>query len=175
MTPLKPISDNRAEAKLRSAARAALWGYVGGEKSASTRASAVTIKSLKAADGLNNATAIQILRRGISSRAVEPLGVVLGIGKGEVVEYLDLDRSTVSRRVAKGQALPNHSAESLLRLAELEVLSNDVFENEDEATSWMHRSHPLLDNEAPLQSAKSSFGAQRVKDLLIATKYGFAA
>ena len=32
--------------------------------------------------------------------------------------------------------------------------------------------HPMLDGESPLECAKSGFGAQRVKDILVAIRYG---
>lgn len=70
------------------------------------------------------------------------------------------------------QPLPTHSAESVLRLLELEEIANDTFDSEGAALDWLRRPHPMLDGESPLQAAKTSFGAQRVKDILLAVKYG---
>ena len=64
--------------------------------------------------GLSSAGACKLLKRCISSQAIGPPGDYLGSGKGVIAEYLDLDRSTANRRVAKGQLLPIHSAERLL-------------------------------------------------------------
>ena len=122
--------------------------------------------------GLSSVGACKLLKRGISSQAIGPLGDYLGLGKGVVAEYLDLDRSTANRRVAKGQLLPIHSAESVLRLLELGQMAADTFETEDEASAWLRRPHPMLDGDSPLELAKTSFGAQRVKDILIAIRYG---
>ena len=122
--------------------------------------------------GLSSAGACKLLKRGIPSQAIGPLGDYLGLGKGVVAEYLDLDRGTANRRVAKGQLLPIHSAESVLRLLELGQMAADTFESEDEASAWLRRAHHVLEGDSLLEAAKTSFGAQRVKDILIAIRYG---
>jgi putative toxin-antitoxin system antitoxin component (TIGR02293 family) len=122
--------------------------------------------------GFSSAGACKLLKRGISSQAIGPLGDYLGLGKGVVAEYLDLDRSTANRRVAKGQLLPIHSAESVLRLLELGQMAADTFETEDEALAWLSRTHPMLEGDCPLEAAKTSYGSQRVKDILMAIRFG---
>lgn len=121
---------------------------------------------------ITNGLAYQIVKRGISSRALGPLSEFLGLGKGVVAEYLDLDRGTANRRASKDQPLPTHAAESVLRLLELDQMAADTFETEAESSDWLRKPHPMLDGETPLECAKSSYGAQRVKDILLAIKYG---
>ncbi len=116
--------------------------------------------------------AYQIVRRGVPSRSLEPLGEYLGLGKGAVAAYLDLDRATVLRKVANDEPLPTHAAESMLRLIELNRLAEETLASPEEAAAWLRRAHPMLDGETPLECAKSAFGAQRVKDILVALKYG---
>ncbi|MEO6292151.1 MAG: antitoxin Xre/MbcA/ParS toxin-binding domain-containing protein [Burkholderiaceae bacterium] len=120
----------------------------------------------------NSEKAVSILRQGISSRAIEPLSDLFGVGKGDVAAYLDLDRTTALRRANKDQALPMHAAEGVLRLLELEAMATDTFESDDAAHGWLRRPHPMLEGECPLEAAKTSFGTRRVKDMLIAIKYG---
>ena len=122
--------------------------------------------------GLSSVGACKLLKRGIPSQTIGPLSDYLGLGKGVVAQYLDLDRGTANRRVAKGQMLPMHSAESVLRLLELAQMAADTFETEDESAAWLRRPHPMLDGDSPLELAKTSYGAQRVKDMLLAIKYG---
>ena len=124
---------------------------------------------------ITNGLAYRIIKRGISSRAVAPLGEYLGLGKGVVAEYLDLDRGTANRRASKDLLLPTHAAESVLRLLELDQMAADTFETDAESSSWLSQPHPMLDGETPLECAKSSYGAQRVKDILLAIKYGGVA
>jgi putative toxin-antitoxin system antitoxin component (TIGR02293 family) len=120
----------------------------------------------------NSEKAVSILRQGISSRAIEPLSDLFGVGKGDVAAYLDLDRTTALRRANKDQALPMHAAEGVLRLLELEAMATDTFESDDAAHGWLRRPHAMLEGECPLQAAKTSFGTRRVKDMLVAIKYG---
>jgi putative toxin-antitoxin system antitoxin component (TIGR02293 family) len=120
----------------------------------------------------SNERALRILKRGISSQVIAPLSDYLAIGKGELVGMLDMDRTTALRRAGKDLPLPTHSAENVLRLLELKDIARDTFESEDAALGWLRRPHPMLDGESPLESAKTSFGSRRVKDILVAIKYG---
>ena len=120
----------------------------------------------------NPGRSYRIVKRGVSSRLLEPLALYLGLGKGEVAVYLDMDRTTALRKASRDEDLPLHAAESMLRLLELHRLAEETFETSEQADAWMRRAHPMLDDEVPLDCAKSAFGAQRVKDMLVALKYG---
>ena len=120
----------------------------------------------------NTQQAVGILKRGISSRVIHPLASYLSLGKGELVEILDLDRTTALRRANKDQLLPRHSAEGVLRVLEMKNVALDVFESEDAALTWMRRPHSLLDGQSPVEAAATSFGSRAVKDILVAIQYG---
>jgi len=117
----------------------------------------------------------RIIKRGVSSRLLEPLACYLELGKGELAEVLDLDRTTVQRKTSRDAVLPMHAAESMLRLIDLRRMAEDTFETTADADAWLRRPHPLLDGETPLACAKSAYGALRVKDVLVAIKYGGVA
>lgn len=116
----------------------------------------------------------QVIKRGISSQVIEPVSLYLGLGKGALAEFMDLDRGTATRLSAKGQDLPSHAAETLLRLLEIHDMAADIFATEEDASAWLRAPHSLLHNERPLDVAKTSAGAQAVKDLLMSAKYGGA-
>lgn len=156
----------------RTEARAAVWLHLQPGDEPKRPVSDIQIVVKKRVLAFNNAKALRIIRKGISSRAIEPLSRFLGIGKGQLADYLDLERTTALRRATKDQLLPTHSAESVLRLLELDEIANDTFESEEAAQGWLQREHPMLDGESPLQAAKTSFGAQRVKDILVSIRYG---
>lgn len=122
--------------------------------------------------GFNNQAALNILKHGISSRAITPLSHFLGVPRGKMALILDLHRTTAKRRADKDQLLPVHAAENVLRVLELEEMANDTFESEEAAHGWLRRPHPMLDGESPLESAKSSYGARRVRDILVAIRHG---
>lgn len=113
-----------------------------------------------------------IVKLGIPSRSLQPLSDHLGIGKGAAAGVLGMDRATANRKVAKDDVLPTYAAESMLRLLELDAMARDTFETDEEAAAWLRQPHPMLDGETPLDCAKSGFGAERVKDILNAVKYG---
>jgi putative toxin-antitoxin system antitoxin component (TIGR02293 family) len=161
-----------AQTSSRSAALSALWALLDAPGQGESQAPPTRVMVGTRLAGLSSVGACKLLKRGISSQAIGPLGDYLGLGKGVIADYLDLDRSTANRRVAKGQLLPIHSAESVLRLLELGQMAADTFETEDQAAAWLRRPHPMLDGDSPLEAAKTSFGAQRVKDILIAIRYG---
>ena len=70
---------------------------------------------------------------------------------------------------------PMHSADNAPPLHELEKMANETFETEEAALGWLRRPPPMLDGESPLACAKTSIGARRVKDILVAIKYGSVA
>lgn len=159
-------------APTRSVALSSIWQLILSQddalKSARTQVAASPLVGFK----LGNDLAYKILKVGITSKALDPVGDFLGLSKSLIASYLDLDRGTVSRLAAKDQLLPTHAAENVLRLLELDAIAAETFATEAEASAWLSRAHPMLDGETPLAAAKTSFGAQRVKDILLAIKYG---
>lgn len=121
---------------------------------------------------LSPAQAYAIVKRGVPAGALVPLSAYLGLGIGATAGHLGLSPAMAARRSARGEMLPTHASESLLRLLELDGLAKETFETPTEATGWMRKPHPMLDGETPLACAKFSFGTQRVKDLLVAIKFG---
>lgn len=115
-----------------------------------------------------------VIKRGISSQVIEPVSLYLGLEKGALAEMMGLDRGTATKLLAKGQNLPSHAAETLLRFLEIHDMAADVFAIKEGASAWLRAPHPLLDNERPFDAAKTSYGAQSVKNLLMSTKYGGA-
>jgi hypothetical protein len=94
----------------RSAALSTLWAMLDApEQGDSPQASKRVLLGTRLT-GLSSAGACKFLKRGISSQTIGPLGDYLGLGKGVVAEYLDLDRSTANRLVAKRQLLPTAAA-----------------------------------------------------------------
>ncbi|WP_382327942.1 antitoxin Xre/MbcA/ParS toxin-binding domain-containing protein [Hydrogenophaga sp. UC242_50] len=64
------------------------------------------------------------------------------------------------------------TAESKMRLQELERLAEEAFASRADARSWLLRPHPLLEGASPLQVGKTEDGARRIQDMLVAIKYG---
>ncbi len=60
-------------------------------------------------------------------------------------------------------------------LSDLDQLAAETFQTPDEASEWMSRPHPMLEGQAPLQAAQTDQGFQRVKEILVAIRYGGVA
>lgn len=56
--------------------------------------------------------------------------------------------------------------------SELYDLVIQVFATESKALEWLQRPHPVLGGSTPLAVTSTSIGAQRVKGVLAAIKYG---
>lgn len=112
-----------------------------------------------------------ILREGVTGRVLTPLAELLELGPTQLAPVIGVDRTTARRYAQGDQALPKHSAETVLRLAELEAFAMDAFETERAAHDWLKKEHPML-GESPIDAASSSYGAQRVREILTAIKYG---
>lgn len=170
---IKTVAMQRSpSAQTRSVALSSIWQLILSQDEALASARTQVAASSLVGFKLGNDMAYKILKVGITSKALDPVGDFLGLSKSLIANYLDLDRGTVSRLAAKDQLLPTHAAENVLRLLELNGIATETFATDAEASAWLSRSHPMLDGETPLAAAKTSFGAQRVKDILLAIKYG---
>ena len=56
--------------------------------------------------------------------------------------------------------------------SELKILAANTFETVEDADDWFLRPHPMLDGESPQQAAQTAEGAQLVRQILVAIKYG---
>lgn len=118
------------------------------------------------------ATAYAMLKRGVPSRSLLPIAEYLGLSKDAVAAYVGLDRATAHRKITRGDTLPIHAAESVLRLLELSRLAEDTFTTPETAAAWLRTAHPMLGTNAPFDWAKSAYGTMHVKEILTAIKYG---
>lgn len=121
------------------------------------------------------AAAEQLVREGLKAALLADLAQVAGIDVKHLYEFAGIDRTTVLRRAARDDALPQEAAVKALQFTELAAQAVDVFGEPPVATRWLTEPHPLLDGDTPLQRARTPWGMQRVQALLGALKYGAAA
>ena len=149
-----------ANASSRSLALSSVWQIILGREDALESVRGEMRGKSLVGFKLGNDQACKIIKVGITSKALETAGDLLGLTKSQFAQYLNLDRGTITRLAAKDQLLPTHAAESVLRLLELDAMAADTFESENEATAWLTRPHTMLDGETPLFAAKTSFGSR---------------
>lgn len=82
---------------------------------------------------------------------------------------MNSDSTAAQRAPALAAATPRVKSELPSELYELAI---EVFATEAEALEWLQRPHPILDGSTPLEIALTPTGAQRVKGVLAAIKYG---
>jgi putative toxin-antitoxin system antitoxin component (TIGR02293 family) len=54
-------------------------------------------------------------------------------------------------------------------------MAADTFETSEDAAGWLRKPHPLLDEKTPLEMAQTAAGAQQVRSMLVAIRYGGVA
>jgi len=123
---------------------------------------------------LTSAMGYSIITRGLSGAILEPLGEYLGVTPSALAKLVGLDLRAAQRVAITGNKLAVPVAECVLRLLEMNQLALDVFESTDTASAWLTRPHPLLAGRAPFDWAQSAYGSERVKEILVAVKYGGA-
>ena len=112
------------------------------------------------------------MRQGLKAPLLTELANASGIDAKLLYEFAGIDRTTVARRAARDDILPQEAAVKALEFAELMATAADIFGSVSEAARWLTLAHPLLDGETPLQRARTPWGMQRVRSMLGALKYG---
>lgn len=123
--------------------------------------------SVQAADAL--------VREGLSPALIEALARASHLELGELQRFAGLDRTTLKRRADKGLPLPDDAAVKALSAAELVGLATQVFGSVQDAAGWLTSAHPLLDGETPMQRARTPWGLDKVREILVALRYGGVA
>lgn len=98
-----------------------------------------------------------------------------GLDSRDVLDFVGIDRTTVSRRKASGSVLPQDAAVKALQITDLLTQATEVFGSPSQASTWLTRSHPSLDGETPLKRARTPWGMSKVQSVLVALRYGAAA
>ncbi|TAN49900.1 MAG: DUF2384 domain-containing protein [Methylococcaceae bacterium] len=114
----------------------------------------------------------QVSRQGVLVDAILELKSVLNLQIGEAYQLFDLDKSQASRLRRQHRTLDAAHTAKVLRAMELTALATEVFGSEAAAAQWLKKPHPLLAGESPLQYAVSEFGTGKIKNILVAIRYG---
>jgi putative toxin-antitoxin system antitoxin component (TIGR02293 family) len=120
--------------------------------------------------------AAQLIRTGLRSGHVEELVGLWGLDKKEDLrQALNVNGTSLWRWERDDKPLPSPSVEQILRTMQLQLFAAEVFGAIEAAHTWLKKPHPLLDGAAPGAYANNEFGAQKVRGMLAALKYGGVA
>jgi len=117
--------------------------------------------------------------RGLTHKAVTS-----GVSAAAVKEYVDqgrlrpsdvqmvIPRRTYERRLSEGQALKIDEADAIARLLRVRDHARRAFEDDDLAEQWLTLPNPELENEIPIQMARTDVGAREVEAVLTRFEHG---
>ncbi len=108
---------------------------------------------------------VSVLRRGLSSAAVDALTRSIRLSQAELAAALGIPERTLARRKREGMLNSEESAK-LLRLARVAERAGQVFVDRDAALAWLKRPNPALSGQTPLSLLDTDIGAEGVMDTL---------
>lgn len=125
--------------------------------------------------GLNAFDSHDVLRavnKGLPYRVLERLARNTGLPIDAILGLIDVPRRTLTRRKVEGRFLPAES-DRLVRVSRLFALALALFEGDrDGARGWLSTVQPALGRVAPLDIARTEFGAREVERLIARLEHG---
>ncbi|MGA7815620.1 type II RES/Xre toxin-antitoxin system antitoxin [Caballeronia sp.] len=117
---------------------------------------------------------VDVVRHGISSRALDSMLKSIGLSQAELAQALDIPERTLARRKREG-VLSREESAKLLRLARVVARAAEVFEGLDAALNWLKTQIDALEGATPLSLVDTDIGADSVMDTLGRIEHGVFA
>jgi putative toxin-antitoxin system antitoxin component (TIGR02293 family) len=108
-----------------------------------------------------------------------PLGALTAVRKAgfsdREIERFVIPSRTRRHRAARKEPLTVEESDRLVRLARVQALAEDVFDDAEKANKWLRQELGILNRRAPLDLARTEAGARIVEQLLGKIAWGAAA
>lgn len=117
---------------------------------------------------------VSIIRRGISSAAVDVLTKTLRVTQSELALALGIPERTLARRKKEG-IFNSEESGKLVRLAHVVERAEEVFEDLNAALNWLKSPNAALSGATPLSLLDTDIGAESVLDTLGRIEHGVFA
>ncbi len=117
---------------------------------------------------------VLIIRRGISSTAVDSLARTIRVTQSELAAALSISERALARRKKEGTLNSEESAK-LVRLARVVWRAKETFEDLDTALDWLKSPNAALSGATPLSLLDTGIGAESVMDTLGRIEHGVFA
>lgn len=117
---------------------------------------------------------VAVIRRGISSAAVDSLTKSIRVTQSELATALGIPERTLARRKKEGMFNSEESAK-LVRLARVVERAKNVFEDFEAALDWLKSPNAALSGATPLSLLDTDIGAETVLDTLGRIEHGVFA
>lgn len=115
---------------------------------------------------------IEAVERGFEISAVGRLATTFEIAEGDVLDAVDISRSTFSRRKKRQERLTTSESDRLYRVIRLFGRAVEVLRSESDVRQWMRTPKRALGGVSPLVMARNDAGTQEVEDLLGRIEHG---
>jgi putative toxin-antitoxin system antitoxin component (TIGR02293 family) len=133
------------------------------------------VKGQYASLGVTATDTSELIRRieaGLAFTALQRLDKHTGLGLSMLASIVGIPERTLARRKASGKLSPEES-ERLIRISRIFEQTMDLFDNElAAAVRWLTSPKKALDNQQPIQYARTELGAREVENLLGRLEYG---
>jgi putative toxin-antitoxin system antitoxin component (TIGR02293 family) len=117
---------------------------------------------------------LTFLNRGLPLKSIYRISAAIA-PQDKKFPYRIVPKATFARKKKIKGRLSKPQSELVTRLAEVWTDALRVWKTEDDARSFLNRSHPLLENKRPVDLAlQSEVGAQLVRDVLGRLEHGTA-
>ena len=117
---------------------------------------------------------VSVIRKGISSAAVDSLTKCLRVTQSELAAALGIPERTLARRKKEGTLNSEESAK-LVRLARVVERAEEVFGDLETALHWLKSPNAALSGAEPLTLMDTDIGAESVLDTLGRIEHGVFA
>ena len=97
-----------------------------------------------------------------------------GFSEQEIAAYVIPPRTRRHRKVRK-EPLTVDESDRLVRLARIQAIAEDVFDDTVKANEWLREPLGILDGKSPLEVARTESGARVVEQILAKIDWGAAA
>lgn len=117
---------------------------------------------------------IEVIRRGISSSAVDALARSIRVSQSEFSTLLGIPERTLVRRKKEG-VLSSEESAKLVRMARVANRAREVFGDLDAALEWLKSPNASLSGVTPMSLLDTEIGAESVMDTLGRIEHGVFA
>lgn len=114
---------------------------------------------------------VSVIRRGISSSAVDSLAKSIRVTQSELATALGIPERTLARHKKEG-VLNSEESAKLVRLARVVERAKEVFEDLEVALNWLKSPNAALSGATPLSLLDTEIGAESVLDTLGRIEHG---
>ena len=117
---------------------------------------------------------VMVIRRGLSSAAVDSLARAMRVTQAELASALGIPERTLARRKKEG-ALNSEESAKVVRLARVLGRGAETFEDLDTALDWLKSPNAALSGATPFSLLDTDIGAESVMDTLGRIEHGVFA